>query len=108
MKDLLPVTAALGLVAWAFYDQSPEALLAAVDAFPAQVVVCNAVAVIEEERPFQFSLFAHSWHGKRSCLDVTAMFAVKWICCNFPVSFSAFFASVSPVCETGNIGIGIG
>ena len=108
MKDLLPVTAALGLVAGAFYDQSPEALLAAVDAFPAQVVVCNTVAVIEEERPFQFSLFAHSRHGKHPCLNVTAILAVRRICCNFPVSFSAFFASVSPVCETGDIGIGIG
>jgi hypothetical protein len=106
MKDLMPVTAALGLVAWAFYDQSPEALLAAVDAFPAEAIVCNSVPMIEKKRPFQFSFLAHSRHGKRSCLTITAILTVRRIRCNFPVPFSAFFASVSPVCETGDIGIG--
>ena len=38
------------------------ALLALMDAFAAKLVIGDTVAVIQEERPFLFSLFAHSWH----------------------------------------------
>ena len=34
------------------------------DALSAEVVIGDAVAVIQEERPLLFSFFTHSWHGK--------------------------------------------
>lgn len=43
-------------------DRGPEALLALVPAPAAKPVVGDTVAVVEEERPFQFSLFAHARH----------------------------------------------
>jgi len=43
-------------------NNCPEALLAAVDAATAKGIVGNAVAVVEEERPFQPPLFIHSRH----------------------------------------------
>jgi len=43
-------------------NDCPEALLAAVDAATAKGIVGNAVSVVEEERPFQPPLLAHSWH----------------------------------------------
>jgi len=43
-------------------NDCPETLLAAVDASTAKGIVGNAVSVVEEERPFQPPLFAHSRH----------------------------------------------
>lgn len=41
-----------------------KALLAIVNALAAKGVIGDTVAVIQEERPPLFSLFAHSWHSK--------------------------------------------
>jgi len=43
-------------------NDCPETLLAAVDAPTAKGIVGNAVSVVEEERPFQTPLLAHSRH----------------------------------------------
>jgi len=43
-------------------NDCPEALLAAVDTPTAKGVVGDAVSLIEEERPFQPPLLAHSRH----------------------------------------------
>ena len=47
-------------------NDCPETLLAAVDAPTAKGIVGNAVSVVEEERPFQTPLLAHSRHSKQS------------------------------------------
>lgn len=41
-----------------------KTLLAFMDALSAEVVIGDAVAVIQEERPLLFSFFTHSWHSK--------------------------------------------
>jgi len=47
---------------WANNDNRPETLLAIVDAAAAERVVRLASPVIQEERPFQTPLLAHSRH----------------------------------------------
>ena len=54
---------AFGVVAGAEYDNRLEALLAVMGTAPAEVVVCDTVAVVEEKRPFLFPLLAHSWQS---------------------------------------------
>jgi hypothetical protein len=60
-----------GIVAWAFHNYGPETLLAAVDAFPAQIVISNPVPMVDEKGPFQLPFFAHSWHGGDSFPAIT-------------------------------------
>ena len=56
------------------------ALLALMDAFAAKFVIGDTVAVIQEERPFLFSLFAHSWHKLAPfCGAVIWCVLVSWI-----------------------------
>lgn len=48
---------------WADDHRSTETLFAVVDALAAQGVIGDASTVIQEERPFFFSLFAHTRHS---------------------------------------------
>ena len=57
------------------------ALFALVDAFAAKLVIGDTVAVIQEERPFLFSLFAHSRHWLAPfCGAVISCVPVFWSC----------------------------
>lgn len=47
----------------AVQNNGSKALLAPVDASTAQVVIGHAVAVVQKERQFFLTLFAHSWHS---------------------------------------------
>ena len=57
---------AFGFIARTFHNHCPKTLLAAVDAFPAQRIVCNPVSMVEKQGPFHLAFFAYSWHGNAS------------------------------------------
>lgn len=84
-----------GLERWTIKDNRPKALLAVMAALAAEQVVSNAVAVIEEERPFKPPLFAHSRHGKHSFSSKTPIEIDRLILRIVSVSFSLFFPSVT-------------
>ena len=54
----------LGTVAGTLNNGGTKALLAIVNTLAAKFVIGDAIAVIQEERPFLFSLFTHLWHSK--------------------------------------------
>ena len=86
-------------------DLRPETLLALPAALPAQVVVGDTVAVIEEKSPFRFPLLAHSWHGG-SFLPFLSGGVIGGVLCIVSVSFLGFFCPVSPLKKVSGIAIG--
>ena len=63
---------------------------------PAKGVVGYAVSLIEEKRPFQPSLLAHSRHEKCSFLRFGRVYGDRGKICMFSVSFSGKICPVSP------------
>ncbi len=77
----MPFFGAFGAVARALDNKGAVALFALMDAFAAKLVIGDTVAVIQEERPFLFSLFAHSWHWLAPfCGAVISCVRVSWTC----------------------------
>ena len=77
----MPIFGAFGAVARALDNKGAVALFALMDAFAAKLVIGDTVAVIQEERPFLFSLFAHSWHWLAPfCGAVISCVRASWIC----------------------------
>ena len=64
----MPIFRAFGAVAWALDNKGAVALFALTDAFAAEIVIGDTVAVIQEKCPFLFSLFTHSRHKFSSFL----------------------------------------
>lgn len=64
---------------------------------PAKGVVGYAVSLIEEKRPFQPPLLAHSRHEKCSFLRFGRVYGGRGKICIISVSFSGKICPVSPV-----------
>ena len=64
----MPTFRAFGAVARALDNKGAVTLFALMDAFAAEIVISDTVAVIQEKCPFLFSFFAHSWHRFSSFL----------------------------------------
>ena len=58
----IPPNCSLGKISRALHHGGTKALLAAVDAPPAQAVVAAPSPVVQEQRPFVFQFLAHSRH----------------------------------------------